>query len=428
MPVLVKLYSANNLSNMIEALDAVVAAGYDGVEGCSLNFEDPAMFRLELERRGLAMPQAHVPLEMLEDEFDEAVTIARTLGVYTVIAPWLDEADRPRLPHEWERLGERLNAIEGKLRALGLRFAWHNHEFELARLADGRTPMGILLATAPGMDWEVDLGWVVRAGEDPVEWLNRHGERVVAVHLKDLQANHEHGEESGWADLGFGMIDWVPIFAVLRKLPRLSSWITEHDDPSDFQRFVSRSKIAFDRLHSTRSDQTFEGFTHVAIKVLDLDRQLAFYEGVMGFREMFRLPSEDGTVFLVYLRVNDRQYLELFPHAQGDGPPGPDARGYQHICLEVADLDTTVATLRHRGARMCLWHADLSGVYEVDEDAITLGRDGNRQSWVKDPEGNRIELMELALNGMQYKTVAERLSTKNKQRRDRRTVLRQAKY
>jgi hypothetical protein len=63
---------------------------------------------------------------------------------------------------------------------------------------------------------------------------------------------------------------------------------------------------------------------------------------------------------------------------------------------------------------MCLWHADLSGIYEVDGDAITLGRDGNRQSWVMDREGNRIELMELALRGMQYSAMADRLSPRNR--------------
>ncbi|MCY1241291.1 hypothetical protein D9M72_541840 [compost metagenome] len=60
---------------------------------------------------------------------------------------------------------------------------------------------------------------------------------------------------------------------------------------------------------------------------------------------------------------------------------------------------------------MCLWRNDLSGIYEVNGTAITMGRDGNRQSWIKDPEGNRIELMELNLAGMQYGAMAARLST-----------------
>nr|WP_183720344.1 VOC family protein [Rhizobium sp. BK060] len=150
----------------------------------------------------------------------------------------------------------------------------------------------------------------------------------------------------------------------------------------------------------------FEGVTHFALKVVDLQAQLDFYSGIMGFKEMFRLHNDNGSVFLVYMRINDRQYLELFPGALGLETPSPDARGWQHLCLDVADLDQTVESLRCRGATMCLWREDLSGIFEVQGAAITRGRDGNRQSWVRDPEGNRIELMELSLRGHQYAAIA----------------------
>ncbi|AHK47238.1 hypothetical protein OV14_b0883 (plasmid) [Ensifer adhaerens OV14] len=411
VPILVQLYSARNFHSQMEALDLIAAAGYDGVEGCCLNFDDPAAFRRELDLRGLTMPQAHVPLEMLEHEFDRVVDLTKHLSIHTLIAPWLPEDARPTSTDGWRALGERLDRLEGKLRAFGLRFAWHNHDFELISMPDGRTPIDILLEAAPSMDWEADLGWILRAGQDPVRWLRSHAGRIAAVHLKDIQPDCDHAPEEGWADLGFGVSDWSEVFRTLRTLPRLAAHVADHDAPLDFSRFVSRWKIAHDRLRALRPGQVFEGFTHVALKVHDLDAQLSFYERVMGFREMFRLPNDDGSVFLVYLRINDRQYVELFPDAVGNAAPSPDARGYQHMCLEVADLDATVEVLRARGARMCLWRDDLSRIYEVDGNAITLGRDGNRQSWIMDPEGNRIELMELNLAGMQYGSMAARLAS-----------------
>ena len=193
-------------------------------------------------------------------------------------------------------------------------------------------------------------------------------------------------------------------------MPRVATYVAEHDEPADFQRFVVRWKVAHERLSSLLPGQLFEGITHVALKVRDLDKQLEFYSRIFGFKEMFRLHSNDGAVFLVYLRINDRQYLELFPDATGEETPTPDARGYQHICLDVIDLDRTIEAIRSHGAKMCRWHEDLSGIFEVEDTAITMGLDGNRQSWVKDPEGNRIEIMELALSGLQYGAVAERLS------------------
>jgi hypothetical protein len=76
------------------------------------------------------------------------------------------------------------------------------------------------------------------------------------------------------------------------------------------------------------------------------------------------------------------------------------------MCLEVADLDYTVTTLMQRGATMSQWRSDATALDEVEGPAIRVGLDGNRQSWMKDPEGNRIELMEMATDSMQYQAIA----------------------
>ena len=85
---------------------------------------------------------------------------------------------------------------------------------------------------------------------------------------------------------------------------------------------------------------------HVALKVKDLDRSLDFYVNRLGFREMMRLDQPDGTpgVWLVYLRITDTQFLELFPEGQGDRAPGWDDTAINHICVAVGDIDLT---LRH---------------------------------------------------------------------------------
>ena len=55
------------------------------------------------------------------------------------------------------------------------------------------------------------------------------------------------------------------------------------------------------------------GLGHMALKVKDVDRSMAFYSGVLGFPEMLRLHHDDGSLFLIYLRVTDDQYIEIFP-------------------------------------------------------------------------------------------------------------------
>jgi lactoylglutathione lyase len=142
--------------------------------------------------------------------------------------------------------------------------------------------------------------------------------------------------------------------------------------------------------------QGFTQLAHVALKVRDLDRSLDFYVGKLGFAEMLRLPKPDGSpgVWLVYLRITDDQYLELFPDGEGDRAPSRDATGVNHFCLAVDDLDNVVAQLEAAGIPLAA--------------AKTLGADHNRQAWIEDPDGNRIELMQMMPASMQREAI-ERL-------------------
>lgn len=134
-------------------------------------------------------------------------------------------------------------------------------------------------------------------------------------------------------------------------------------------------------------DLGITGIGHVAIRARNLDTLLAFYTGTLGFAEMFRINQDDGSLMLVYVRVTDGQFLEFFPNGVGDRSAPRDAVGLTHICLTSADLDATVAALSARGV--------------LPLRPIVTGRDGNRQAWIADPEGNRIEFMEMSPSSKQ---------------------------
>lgn len=142
-----------------------------------------------------------------------------------------------------------------------------------------------------------------------------------------------------------------------------------------------------------------EGITsigHVALRIKDLDRSLDFYVDKMGFEEMFRL-DRDGAPWIVYLRVTDDQYIELFPGGEGNHAPHAETIGYNHVCFTVDDLDTVIARLAERGV-------PLSRPKKV---AI----DGNAQAWVEDPDGHRIELMQLLPGCLHFQAI-ERLKAR----------------
>jgi lactoylglutathione lyase len=149
------------------------------------------------------------------------------------------------------------------------------------------------------------------------------------------------------------------------------------------------------------------GLGHVAIKVKDVDRSMAFYSGILKFPEMLRLHHDDGSLFLIYLRVTDDQYIEIFPNAETDQAPGIAANGVHHFCLIVENIDSLVEEIVAAGAQPYSWTGTDDGpaLLPSAKPVIGNGLDGNRQSWFQDPDGNRIELMEMAPDSLQLKAI-----------------------
>jgi lactoylglutathione lyase len=132
------------------------------------------------------------------------------------------------------------------------------------------------------------------------------------------------------------------------------------------------------------------GIGHTAYDCYKFEATLDFYTRVLGFPQMFELLNDKGELWIVYLRVNDGAYIELFPK-QGE-PPAEKSRSYSHLCLEVDDIEATVSEVQSRGATI--------------DVQIQRGKDGNRQAWTRDPEGNRIEFMEMAPDSLQRQAIA----------------------
>lgn len=75
------------------------------------------------------------------------------------------------------------------------------------------------------------------------------------------------------------------------------------------------------------------GIAHVALRVSDLSASLAFYEK-LGFVKAFEL-SREGKVYEAFLKINDRQFIELYP-VDSKNPQV----GFLHLCFEGRDLNS----------------------------------------------------------------------------------------
>jgi lactoylglutathione lyase len=137
---------------------------------------------------------------------------------------------------------------------------------------------------------------------------------------------------------------------------------------------------------------TISSIGHVAIRVKDIEPTLDFYVGKLGFKEMMRI-DRDGALWIVYLRITDTQFLEIFPGGSGDVVPGHEPIGYNHMCLTVPDI------------QQCARELEAAGV-PLTREVLKHPADNNWQCWIADPDGHRIELMQMAPDSKQAEAIA----------------------
>jgi lactoylglutathione lyase len=114
-----------------------------------------------------------------------------------------------------------------------------------------------------------------------------------------------------------------------------------------------------------------------ALRVSDLERSLAFY-GKVGYVNLGTIPFDDGSS-LVWLRLPDEASVSLeLVHRPADGPV--EVRGFEHFAIEVESLTDTVARLTEAGLEPA--------------EPVLHGPDGPKTSWLVDPDGYRLELVE----------------------------------
>src|SRR4051794_10052492 len=88
------------------------------------------------------------------------------------------------------------------------------------------------------------------------------------------------------------------------------------------------------------------GVAHIALFVSDIERSRAFYKEFLGFEEPYSLKNSDGSLALTFIKINDRQYIELFP----EKTKGSDR--LNHISMEVENAEQMRRYLAGRGIKV----------------------------------------------------------------------------
>lgn len=242
-----QLYSARNAPPLADRLRELAGLGYTDVECFRGLYDDVPALKAGLDANGLTARSGHFSLDLLEQEFGRSLEIARTLGNEILVLPYVVPDQRPADAAGWRDFAARIGAIARRVKGEGLRASWHNHDFELREVEGGGRPLEYILDADPAIEWEADLAWVVRGGQDPAAWLERYSGRVSALHVKDIAEAGTKADEDGWADVGEGTLDWAALWAKGRAAGA-DLMIAEHDNPSDFGRFARTTIGAFQRF------------------------------------------------------------------------------------------------------------------------------------------------------------------------------------
>jgi sugar phosphate isomerase/epimerase len=178
---------------------------------------------------------------------DEVFTAAKTLGMTTVIDPYT-EPSRWQSVEQITETARLLNAAVEIGERYGIRVGYHNHAHELEANFDGVTGLEVLASLLDErVVLEVDLYWVSRAGVDPVALLERLGNRVIAVHVKDGTLDAEALKAYPPADQVPAGTGVVPLREAMAAAPALELAIIEFDHfEGDLFDAIEKSRVFLD--------------------------------------------------------------------------------------------------------------------------------------------------------------------------------------
>lgn len=238
-----QLWTLRDVGDLPAQLAVARLTGFDRVEPIGAHLGNPESTRRALAAEALAAPSSHVALDALRGDIDSVIAACQFLGIDQVFVPAVPASEREGNEAYWHGLGTELGRMAERFAAEGIAFGYHNHDWEFAQVAANLTALDALFAGAGSapLGWQADVAWIARSGTEPLAVLNRHGNRLVSAHVKDIAGPGENLDQDGWSDVGAGTLDWPALWPLCRRLG--AHWmVVEHDKPADAAGFARASR------------------------------------------------------------------------------------------------------------------------------------------------------------------------------------------
>jgi sugar phosphate isomerase/epimerase len=233
-----QLYSLRaELPKDVKATIANVAkAGYKEVETYGFSAKDgywgldAKAFKALLSENGLTAPSGHYGMDKFitdgnPEELKTYIEAANTIGSAYITVPYLGDSLRKN-ESDWKSVADKLNEAAVLCKAAGLKLAYHNHNFEFVKIGETTGYEILLKGTDPNLvQFEMDMYWVVRSGNDPVKLFTENPGRFPMWHVKDM----DKVDNTINTEVGTGTIDFKTLYKSA-KLAGLQHLIVEQEN------------------------------------------------------------------------------------------------------------------------------------------------------------------------------------------------------
>ena len=258
LPIGLQLYTVGDANgrDFDGTLKTVAAIGYRAVEGnLSLAGRDARALKSAYDGLGLAWRSAHCGGGDLRDGLAKTIETAHAVGLDYLVCAF------PQIPasigdvikgitlDDWKANAELFNRVGKRMHEAGITFAYHNHNIDFRRYGGVSGYDALLAGTDPKLvKLELDCGWMVSAGLEPVDYLGRYPDRYVMLHLKDLKRDHIPNTDLKMAstEVGKGIIDWPRLLAAAAKTSVKGLYVEQ--EPPFAASSLESVRVSFDYL------------------------------------------------------------------------------------------------------------------------------------------------------------------------------------
>ncbi len=158
----------------------------------------------------------------------KAIELNQILGARTIVLASAPGSVRGL--DGWKKLCEDLTTASDHLKTHGLTAGFHNHDAEWAPLDGSQRIMDVVAANTPKeFVLQLDVGTCVKAGADPVAWINANPGRIHSLHLKDWAPGDASDEKSYRVLFGEGVTPWKELLAAAEATGGVEYYLIEQE-------------------------------------------------------------------------------------------------------------------------------------------------------------------------------------------------------